>query len=302
MSEILIAGSRRYSMMKYHPPQSKSNGSLLTIKMIKKICKNCGKEFVGQNITYCSGKCYHISRIGKPTWNKGVTGWHCHSEEWKGELSKKFSKEGHPQWIKRVEKFCLNCNTIFLVKEKYYETYKYCCRKCMYEHMKGVNHPMYGKHHSERAKLLIHIKNTGLKRTTEVRKKYSCPGKLNGMYGKHHSDTTKIKCRSARMTQTFPVKNTSIEIKLFTELSNRNINFEKHKTILGLTQPDAFILPNVCLYADGDYWHNYPNGNNKDKVITNILQKNGYIVYRFWEHEINNNIKSCVDKIIEVIK
>ena len=47
-------------------------------KRIKIICKSCGKEFETcpcrtkkNNGKYCSLKCLWISKIGKPTWNKG---------------------------------------------------------------------------------------------------------------------------------------------------------------------------------------------------------------------------------------
>lgn len=40
----------------------------------------------------------------------------------------------------------------------------------------------------------------------------------------------------------------------------------------------------------------------KDKQITMELINNGYIVLRFWECEINENVSKCVDKIEEAIK
>ena len=48
--------------------------------MIKIICKVCEKEFltyqsrIKRGKKFCSQKCYHISMIGKPTWNKGTKG------------------------------------------------------------------------------------------------------------------------------------------------------------------------------------------------------------------------------------
>ena len=82
------------------------------------------------------------------------------------------------------------------------------------------------------------------------------------------------------------------------ELIKQNILFISHKTIIG--QPDIFIEPNICIFADGNYWHNYPNGNERDKQITNKLQTQGYKVLRFWENEINENINNCISKIKEL--
>jgi hypothetical protein len=40
---------------------------------------------------------------------------------------------------------------------------------------------------------------------------------------------------------------------------------------------------------------------SKDKCKTTYLTNRGWIVLRFWEKEINNNIISCVDKILQNI-
>ena len=103
------------------------------------------------------------------------------------------------------------------------------------------------------------------------------------------------------MLQKFPLKNTSIEIALFSELASRNIPFEKHKSVLGRTQPDAFIEPNICVYADGDYWHNRPEVKEKDERINEVLPQAGFKVLRYTETEINENVEGVVDEIEEVI-
>ena len=101
--------------------------------------------------------------------------------------------------------------------------------------------------------------------------------------------------RQARLKQVFPTKDSSIEVKLQQKLRENNIKFITHKMVLG--QPDIFIEPNICIFADGNYWHNLPNAQEKDKKVTEELQKQGYMVLRFWEHEINNNPDECINKI-----
>lgn len=109
--------------------------------------------------------------------------------------------------------------------------------------------------------------------------------------------------RARRMKQHFPSKNTSIELKLKNFLEKLNIKFEMHKSILGRTQPDFFIEPNICIYADGNYWHNYPYGTENDKILTELLLVNKFRVLRLWEHEINKmNIDIFKNKLNEVIK
>ena len=73
---------------------------------------------------------------------------------------------------------------------------------------------------------------------------------------------------------------------------------KKHFTIIG--QPDIYIEPRICVFCDGDYWHNYPKGNKRDKIVNIKLKKQGYKVLRFWEHEIKNSVYECV-KIIESV-
>lgn len=100
-----------------------------------------------------------------------------------------------------------------------------------------------------------------------------------------------------RMEQHLPTHSTSIEIAIWDELDRRSIPFEKHKTVLNLTQPDAFIEPNICIYSDGDYWHNLPKNKNQDQYVNEGLRRAGYRVFRFWEYEIKKDVKSCIDKI-----
>lgn len=122
----------------------------------------------------------------------------------------------------------------------------------------------------------------------------------------------RLKIKEARSKQVLPLEDTIPE-KLFQKaLEDKNIKFETHKKLPGL--PDIFIKPNICIFIDGDYWHANPKiylnsdkkiqfGNKvlsveeiweKDKKITNILQKKGYKVLRFWEYDIKRNISDCI--------
>jgi len=110
--------------------------------------------------------------------------------------------------------------------------------------------------------------------------------------------------------------NTSIEIKLQKIIHKNNINFDTQKSLIG--RPDLFIEPNICIFADGDYWHCNPKKYHedylnksigktakqiweKDRTITNTLIKNGYVVLRFWENDIKKDIDKCFEKILQVI-
>ncbi len=60
-----------------------------------------------------------------------------------------------------------------------------------------------------------------------------------------------------------------------------------------------------CLYCASDIHcqKHYPDSIRKhtslprDQKVNNTFTKDGYIVLRFWEHDINNDIQSCIQKI-----
>ena len=102
----------------------------------------------------------------------------------------------------------------------------------------GKKNPYYGKTHSE-----------------EIRRK---------MKGRKVSEETRKVIRRNRLSQIFPVKDTKIEKILQSMLKDNEIKYETHRMYVKrglriLGQPDIFIKPNICIYADGDYWHANPN-------------------------------------------
>ena len=84
------------------------------------------------------------------------------------------------------------------------------------------------------------------------------------------------------------------------ELRDRNIRYIKQFSYkLGIAD---FYIPqfNAIIECDGNYWHNYPIGTQKDLRNTMFLVSNGYNVYRFWESEIKENIKNCISELYGV--
>lgn len=130
--------------------------------------------------------------------------------------------------------------------------------------------------------------------------------KIRDSVNKHYEEhpETKVALRKARLKQTFPAKDTTIEIALQEELVRRGIVYDKHLPVLGLCQPDiVFPQQKIAVFADGDYWHTKDEKvRQKDKFQNSILKANGWVVLRFWEHEIRQDVSSCVDQIAEVIK
>jgi very-short-patch-repair endonuclease len=108
-----------------------------------------------------------------------------------------------------------------------------------------------------------------------------------------------------RARQKFPKKNTAPEMLLFQELEKSGIKFEKHKTIFysekNMTQPDAFIEPNVCIYVDGDYWHSREEVKKRDQIINTALPSLGLVVIRFSESHLKRDVLGCLDKIQKLL-
>lgn len=106
-----------------------------------------------------------------------------------------------------------------------------------------------------------------------------------------------------RTKQVFPKKDSLPERILQKSLIKLGIRFEKHIPVIG--QPDLFIQPNLCIFADGDYWHSpeeRPIQKLKDKKISYSLKKRGYRVIRLREFDIHENPTLCVEKIIKEIE
>lgn len=115
-------------------------------------------------------------------------------------------------------------------------------------------------------------------------------------------------------------ENTKIERLIFRELRKKKIYFRKHyRKILGT--PDI-SLPSKkkAIFIDGDFWHGYrflklkkrlpkkfwlskiERNIKRDKIYRSKLRKQGWKVLRIWEHEIKNNKKGSVKKIMEFLK
>lgn len=93
-----------------------------------------------------------------------------------------------------------------------------------------------------------------------------------------------------RRNQVFPVKDTSIEVKIQKFLEELGIEYFTHKYIKEIEhgyQCDILVPSiNLVIECDGNYWHKYPIGNEIDHIRTSELIENGFKVLRLWESEI----------------
>lgn len=201
-------------------------------------------------------------------------------------------------------------------------------------YQKGIHHSLKTEFKKGDLKLIGNRTNVGRKQSKETKEKKSLANKgqipwIKGKYhteetkkkmslvrlGRKHSEEWKEKIRSARLKQILPNRDTSIEVKIQNELKSRNILFVTHKVLLNMCQADIFIEPNIAIFCDGCYWHGCEQCFDKneldglqrariirDNLVTQKLINSNYIVLRFWEHEIRNNLEVVMNKIIDKIQ
>ena len=112
-------------------------------------------------------------------------------------------------------------------------------------------------------------------------------------------------------------KDSEIELLLRRELWSRGLRYRKNvKSVVG--HPDvAFIGKKVAVFCDSEFWHGYDWDNKKNEIktrrefwipkierniqrdieVTEALQKEGWIVLRFWGKDIKKHLNDCVDQI-----
>ncbi len=114
-------------------------------------------------------------------------------------------------------------------------------------------------------------------------------------------------------------KNTKPELALRKELWASGLRYRIHCSLPG--RPDiVFPGKRVAVFVDGCFWHGCPEhgvspktnaafwkkkirGNiERDTMITSKLKGLGWTVLRFWEHEINGDLKGVLDRIKSVLR
>jgi len=151
-------------------------------------------------------------------------------------------------------------------------------------------HPGHFVKHSDKTKKLMSSVKKGKKL-----------GKDNSFYGHNHTLKAKEVMRDKRIkwlsSGKMVNKETIPELLVKEELISRNIIFiSQYPYKLGIAD---FYIPqyNAIIECDGNYWHKYPIGTYKDFEHTLYLVSSGYDVYRFWESEIKESVKKCINKI-----
>lgn len=112
--------------------------------------------------------------------------------------------------------------------------------------------------------------------------------------------------------------NTTPEIILRKALWAKGVRYRLNVSKLP-GKPDIVInKKKIIIFIDGEFWHGYNWEEKKTKIKSNAnywikkIERNmerdksnnqkltsmGYQVFRFWEHEIKNNLSDCISKIL----
>lgn len=205
-----------------------------------------------------------LSSKGRTAWNKNITG---------------YKRKPHSEETKKL--IGLANSGINWTDER---------RKIVSESMKN-NKNMLGKHHTKEAKRKMRLSRIG---------------KSSWIKGKYQTEETKQKIRQKRAIQIFSQQDTSIEVKIQNFLKALQIDFFTHQYMNQIEHAYQcdILIPSMkmVIECDGDYWHKYPVGLDKDHVRTQELVGNGFKVLRLWEHEINSmeSPKELFERIEEI--
>ena len=125
-----------------------------------------------------------------------------------------------------------------------------------------------------------------------------------------------------RNMQAVKNKDSKIEIALRKELWSRGLRYQKNVTSI-FGKPDlVFKGKKVAVFCDSEFWHGYnwekrkkdfkshqefwipkiERNMERDKEVTAELQRQGWMVLRFWGKEIKKNVCGCADIIEKAVR
>ena len=133
---------------------------------------------------------------------------------------------------------------------------------------------------------------------------------------------TDVHSREVRSKNMAAIKsrNTGLERKVFRELRRKRIYFKTHYSRLVGSPDIVLVRKKKVIFIDGDFWHGYKFSELKrrlsnkfwrEKITRNIkrdsiqmrsLKKDGWHVFRIWEHEINKNFDDAINRIVLFLK
>jgi len=127
--------------------------------------------------------------------------------------------------------------------------------------------------------------------------------------------------KSSRLMSKIHSKDTKPEIKLRKALWNRGYRYRLRSNYLTGKPDVVFQQKKVLIFIDGDFWHGrnwvkkkemltvnnrywipkIERNMQRDEEVSKKLKKQGWIVLRFWEYEINKDLEGCLEIISKAL-
>lgn len=257
----------RNKISETHKKNKKNKGQRHSIKTeFKKGDKPWNTGINGRELS----KHYKIGSV----WNKGKKGYEIHSDEHKEKLRKSFIgnklREGIPAWNKGMTG---------LKRKPRSEEVK-----------KRISDTLKNSDYYKSEKWIQTKKNISI-----AKKKFL----------KENPEHLKAILERLKRTKT-PKQDSTIEVKIQTFLKELGIEFFTHQYMKiehGYLCDILIPCMNLVIECDGDYWHKYPIGLDRDHIRTKELIEKGFKVLRLWEFEIRAmDVNQFKNKLMEVNK
>lgn len=113
-------------------------------------------------------------------------------------------------------------------------------------------------------------------------------------------------------------KGTRIELTIIRALEEANLKFQYQPEIFG--KPDFLVHPNIAVFCDSSFWHgrnwkklrprlkegywreHIKKNIRRDRTVNRQLKNAGYVVLRFWDDQIEEEVDACIAAISKAIK
>lgn len=205
----------------------------------------------------------------------------------------------------KIKIICKRCKNEFYDWKSRHRTY--CSTKCVNLSNVGKLPWNTGKKMSvEHCKMLskVHLgkkkPHIGVPRTPETRKKISDYWKTHKRVCSEETRMKHSKNMIHKMKTGIICNEDTIPERIFENylLFNDVLYLKQFKYDLGIAD---FWLPefNAIVEIDGLYWHSKPKAIERDIRQTAWLEHEGYIVHRFTDKQINQDVESCVDEVLK---
>ena len=125
--------------------------------------------------------------------------------------------------------------------------------------------------------------------------------------------------RRSRLMSRVRSKDTGIELAVRRAVHARGLRYRKNVPTLPGTPDLVFSGPKVAVFVDGDFWHGWEFASKRhklpsywvDKIEANRqrdvrntaeLRELGWLVLRFWGHEVLEDVELVADRIEESVR